>query len=227
MGALLVFAKNVNDLLHTALGFQEDESEATLDRLLSAAADENESITFFLCSIDSFTDLGQRKPDALKKAASGLLGVLVEQTPDDVFIDSIGVNEYLLVVPSINHSQAEQFGDELLRRFGAMADSIRTRPKIQITMSVATGAFPHHGKNRVEVVRGLREAMVNAQQRGPNQVCFVEPAALEAQSVELTTTQVEMLNALSEHEGRDVNSIIREAVDDVLVKHAPRPLDEN
>lgn len=225
MGAQLVFSKSINELLHIALGQIEDESAATLDRVLSAAADEEQSITFLLCCIDSFAELAQRKPDALKKAASGLLGVLTKQTPDDVFIDCIGVNEFLLIVPSVDREQAAQFAGELQRRFCAMTDSIRTRPKIHITMSVATGSFPQDGDQRIRLIRGLREAIYRAQKQEANQVCFIEPATHEAKTIQLTSIQMEQLEQLIQQEGRPADSIIREAIDDVLAKHTPKPLD--
>ncbi|MDP8243314.1 MAG: diguanylate cyclase [Candidatus Hinthialibacter antarcticus] len=225
MGAQLIFSKSVTDLLHAALGLNEDESAATLDRLLSSAADEEQSITFFLCCIDSFAELAQRKPEALKKAASGLLGVLMEQTPEDVFIDCIGVNEFLLVAPSVDREQAARFGEELQRRFCAMADAIRTRPKIHITMSVAAGRFPDDASHRGQLIRGLREAVYLAQQKGKSQICFIEPPSHEANTVQLTSIQLEMLTELVQYEGRTLDSVIREAVDDVLAKHAPKPIE--
>lgn len=217
MGAQLVFSKSMNDLLHAALGQDEDESAMTLDRLLSAAADEDQSITFMLCCIDSFNELAMRKPDALKKAASGLLGVLKEQTPEDVFIDCPGKNEFLLVVPGIDRDQSKQFSEELQRRFRAMADAIRTRPKIHITMSVAVGTFPSDADHCSQLMRGLREAIFNTKHQGGSKTCFIEPPALMKTQVEFTSIQLEQIEELSQQENRSPDSIIREAAD-VMIK---------
>lgn len=225
MGAQLIFTKSMNDLLHAALGQDEEDSAATLDRLLSAAADEKQAITFLLCSIDSFVELSQRKPDALKKAASGLLGVLTEQTPDDIYIDCTGVNEFLLVVPGIDRERSMQFSEELQRRFNAMADAIRTRPKIQITMSIAAGTFPDDASHRIQMMRGLREAMYRAQLNTIGNISFIEPSSHESRTIELTSIQLELVEQLVKQEGRSFDSIIREAVDDVISKHSIKALE--
>ncbi|MBZ0256524.1 diguanylate cyclase [bacterium] len=225
MGAQLIFTKSMNDLLHSALGQDEEDSAATLDRLLSAAADEKQSITFLLCGIDSFIELAQRKPDALKKAASGLLGVLKEQTPDDIYIDCTGVNEFLLVVSGIDRERSMQFSEELQRRFNAMADAIRTRPKIQITMSIAAGTFPDDASHRIQLMRGLREAMYRAQLNTGGSISFIEPPSHENRKIELTSIQLELVEQLVKQEGRSFDSIIREAVDDVISKHSIKALE--
>lgn len=212
MGTRLVFSKGPDDLLFAALG--EGQTESILDRLLSAAANENETIPFLLCAIDGFEGLASRRSTAaLKKAVAGLIGILHEQTPENVYIDCSGVNEFLLVLPSVSQEKAIEFGEELQRRFAAMAASIRTRPALQANLSVSCAIFPRDAQSSAELMRLLRETIYAIREEGGEQVRLAKAPMLVPLKAKITELQSRFLDEAASAQDSSVDSIVREAID--------------
>ncbi|MBI1388043.1 MAG: hypothetical protein GC154_06305 [bacterium] len=223
MGSLLVFNKQYDDLLSTVLYHPEQPTSGTLDRLLSAAADEGEQVTFILCSIDQFDELASnpRRKTVLKKACAGMIGVLVEQTPQDVYLDCPGVNQFLLILPNITCERAHDFAEEIQRRFTALASKIRSRPAVTITMSAACAAFPADADNRADLLRGLRESIKRCQKEREGCVCAFAPPDLEPVKVNLTATQIQALEAIASDQNSAIDALVRAAVDGFLEENRP------
>lgn len=221
MGGILVQTKSTTGLISAALpGDSTDQTNTTIDRILSAAVEENVIISFLVFRIDRFQELCYRfSRKKVRSVVAGLLALLLEQTPDDVYIDCPEVNEFFLLLPGIHPKQAEVAGEEIRRRFTVAAKAIFDGLDIEIDLSGAVASFPEDGDNRIELFRKIRETLYRTGPRNGKAIYHVKKQPIHSRKTEYTAVQLERLSKLVQREGVDEGFLLREALDDLLRKY--------
>ncbi len=134
-------------------------------------------------------------------------------------MDCVSGGEFLVILPSISQEQARKAGNEICKRFAAMVDSILAKSHLSVSLSGGTSEFPSNAENRTELFRGAREAAYRASKAGGNRVFPTEKGPMRATSTQYTSVQIEKLKQLSSMEGISQVSLLREALDDLLLKY--------
>jgi len=188
-----------------------------------AHASENDGIlTLALIDLDWFKktnhDYGRKAGDAvLVKVAS----VLQEHTHSGTCISRFGGEEFALLFPDTEREQAflavEQVRSavEGVKCYPVGSNSI----DMDVTISGGVAAYPTDGATVIEVLRKADQALYRAKATGRNKICIAQEERMATKTTHYTLTQLERLSKLSKEEKVGEAVLLREALDDLLIKY--------
>ena len=216
----MIAAREVDDLAQVALKPRRTERRGSVvERLLAKAAEENISLAFLLLRMDRFDEIVALNGYA-HQFVEGLLRILLEQTPDGVFVDCTDANEFLVILPTADKQQVKLAGDEIRKCFSALASTLMGDSHIRVSLSGGAAVFPRDADNQVDLFRSLREAALSAGLSGGDRIVFGKKEKMVLKTVHYTPAQMERLKRLAAHEGISEASLLREALDDCLNKYS-------
>lgn len=94
-----------------------------------------------------------------------------------------------------------------------------TAYELQITLSAGIASYPVDGRSEAELLRKADQAMYRAKEMGGNQVRLAYEERMVPKTSHYTQTQLERLSRLSEKEGVGEAVLLREALDNLLLKY--------
>ncbi len=215
MGNLLVQSRELSDIVHSAMQPpSHDETYRVIDRLLPSAADQNIPISLILFQIQPFAKIFDTLDEkTIRKIIGGFLAILMEQTPDLVYLDCAERNEFIVLIPTAETEQAMKAGEEISRRFEGMVKSITGRKRIPIKLFGGVSNFPHDADNRLDLFRCARSALYKASQDDTSNIMTVQKEKMHTKSVSYASDQMEFLKKITALEGTTEAAICREALD--------------
>ncbi len=215
MGNLLVQSKNLSDVVQSAMYHPyHNETYRVIDRLLPSTARENIPLSLILFKIEPFMQLIQLcEEQQIWKLIEGLLTILMEQTPDVVYVDCVEVNEFIVLIPAVNPDQALTAGDEICRRFHDMAKKMIRKKGLSLKLKGGLAVFPEDGENRLELFRIARAGIYQASQKARQTVIRMQNDRLISKSAGYASYQVDQMYEIASLEGVSVDSFLREAFD--------------
>lgn len=209
MGQPLILNRTMSQLANAAFGAKPNESYATLDRLLAAAASEGARLSVMLFSLEGFAE-AREQPTALRKALTLLLGILLQQTPDDVYVDCPAPNEFLAILPGASLEQVEIAAEEIRHRFTEAIREIKVRKPLEIRLNGVVAAFPEDGETRRALFNRLREELLNLGEEGGNRVRRVGTTELKAVQLNLPAPLLRRLHTIAELNGESLETVLEE-----------------
>jgi len=222
MGELLIFSKNRNDLIREAIAEPPDSRAIrTIDRLLAAAEKEKVSITFLFLRIDDIDGIRSRcNARKFRDLMACLLDIVLEKTPESVYVDCLDRNEFLLVMPGVTKENGSRICAQINDRFQTTASEIFKKEKEPLTISGVLVFFPEDVQNRIALISAGREALHLAQQAGGGRI--VQSIDKDTHSFTLAgpALQWDRLAKLAVIENRTLDLLLCEAVDDLLKKYS-------
>lgn len=221
MATFLVPQKNKEDFLNAAFSLvTKGETYRVVDRLLASAARENLHIPLLILQIDQYEKWKQGSDiNTLSQLVEGLALILVEHTPQEVVVDCINPNEFLVMLPSRNGEQTAQFGNEVINRFTEFSKKLMKSKRKKCTLSGGISVFPEDAKNRIELFQNARSALQEAVQKRDSEIIDAPMVEYDPRQFDLTEYQVKQLDALSTKLSMDESALVREAIDDLLLKY--------
>lgn len=97
---------------------------------------------------------------------------------------------------------------------------------LQVTVSVGVASFPIDARTDTELLRKADQALYRSKQLGRNQVRLAYEERMLPKTSHFTQTQLERLSRLAEHEGVGEAVLLREALDNLLLKYSVTRFDE-
>ena len=91
--------------------------------------------------------------------------------------------------------------------------------EIQVTLSAGIASYPVDARSETELLRKADQAMYQAKEMGGNQVRLAYEERMVPKTTHYTQTQLERLSRLSEKEGIGEAVLLREALDNLLLKY--------
>lgn len=186
-----------------------EESLAGLDGLPLAVA---------LCDLDLFKEVNERLG---RDAGDGVLRAwertLKGSLPGDAVVARVGGDEYAAALPDNSAESALIVMEEIRKHF---ANQFPTS-EIPFAASVSAGiaARPPHGETPAELLAAAREALMRAKRDGSNRVTIFVEEKMTMKSNYYTRATLDRLAKLSNATGRTEASLLREALDELLVKY--------
>jgi diguanylate cyclase (GGDEF)-like protein len=126
-----------------------------------------------------------------------------------------GGEEFGILLPSMEKEQAFL----LVERIRASIERARVEAIPRATVSGGVAAFPADGRTHSEVVRKADHALYRAKSTGRNKVCIAQEERMATKTTHFTITQLERLAKLSKEEGVGEAVLLRESLDDLLIKY--------
>ena len=192
--------------------------QSTLESILAGA--EGAPVSLALIDADHFArindELGHAAGDAVLKA----IAVELAKVPDAVAL-RYGGDEFVAIFPAIEREQAF-LRLERLREAIAGIETLKVEGRdipARLSISVGVAACPIDGSNEAELMRKADGALYRAKLSGRNKVSLAYEERMAPKTSHFTLTQLERLAELAKDQGVGEAVLLREALDDLLVKY--------
>ena len=201
---------------------QRKEFDDEFKRQMSDAMDKNEILTLALLDLDFFKNIndefGHSTGDAVLIQIASILKEVAKKATS---IARFGGEEFVLLFPDLEREQAfliiEQIRSQVekIKSYGAGKE----KTNVKVTISGGVSAFPTDGMNAIEVLRKADQALYRAKTTGRNKICIAQEERMATKTTHYTLTQLERLSKLSKEENVGEAVLLREALDDLLIKY--------
>ncbi len=179
---------------------------------------ESSAIALALIDLDHFKEIN----DTLGHAAGDTVLRSLERTlsgslPENAIVGRIGGDEYAAAIPDTTAESALILLEEIRNHFSSHNISPEIPRKIQLSVGIA--AKPPHAKTIADLMRCADEAMYRAKREGRGRVAIYVEDKMTLKSNFYPKAQLERLGKLSSATGRTEASLLREALEELLVKY--------
>ena len=180
---------------------------------------ERQPLAVALTDLDDFasinTSLGREAGDnVLRSWERTLQGSL----PKEARVARIGGDEYAVALPDHTAESALILFEEIRAHFGSHYPTPEVTWRVKASAGIA--ARPPHGETPAELVTAATEALMRAKREGSNRTSIYVEEKMTLKSNYYTRATLDRLGKLSAATGRTEASLLREALDELLVKYS-------
>jgi len=198
-------------------GFEEKLKAAVLH-----AQQNDRPLSLGFLDIDFFKRLndgmGHEAGDVVIKA----IGELVKRAAGDkAIVCRYGGEEYILIFPDTEREQAFLLIESAraeIAQLKSMSDG-KKKVNAQLTISGGIAAFPIDAQDENELLRKADQALYKAKATGRNKIVLSFEEKMAPKTSHYTLTQLERLSELAKEQGVGEAVLLREALDNLLVKY--------
>ena len=184
----------------------------------SLAALDGEPLAVALCDLDRFKDvndrLGRAAGDAVLRAWER---TLKGSLPPDAVVARVGGDEYAAALPEHSAESALIVMEEIRKHFENQFPTSEVPFSAGVSAGIA--ARPPHGESPSQLLAAAREALMRAKRDGSNRVTIFVEEKMTMKSNYYSRATLDRLAKLSKATGRTEASLLREALDELLVKY--------
>jgi len=201
-------------------------SRKTLEARFTSTFDEAKSdhrpLSLAFLDIDDFKnindELGQAAGDSTIIRVADTIKAL---TGSDTISGRYGGDEFAILFPSTEREQAF-LALERIRSEIEKLQTIEVQGKqlnVEVSISGGVAAYPIDGRNEREILRNADQAIYRAKSTGRNKICLSHEERMVTKTTHYTPTQLERLAKLSHDLNVGEADLLREAMDDLLIKY--------
>ena len=198
-------------------GFEEKLKAAVLHALEN---DRPLSLGFF--DIDYFKrlndGLGHEAGDVIIKAVGD---IIQSMTGEKGIVCRYGGEEYTLIFPDTEREQAFLIMEGIrgeIERQTSFSDG-KKEVSAQLTVSGGIASFPIDAQDENELLRKVDQALYRGKGSGRNKIVLAYEEKMAPKTSHYTLTQLERLSELSKEQGVGEAVLLREALDNLLIKY--------
>ena len=201
-----------------------DAFEEKFKGLMQSANETGSPLSLAFLDIDHFLQInetyGHVGGDQVLKAVAEILR---EQAGPANCVARYGGDEFALIFPSMEREQAFL----LIERIRAEVEACQTFGNLstRITITAGISAFAIDGNSENEILRKADQALYRAKKTGRNTIRLAYEEKMAPKTAHFTLTQLERLTNLSKDEGVGEAVLLREALDDLLLKYGTNPIE--
>ena len=192
------------------------------EELLPAAEQRGDPLTVLVLDIDEFLQINETQGrEAGDAVIEEVARVLRNTMPESAVISRMGGDEFAAALPDVRLDDAFTLAESVRRAVSELR--FEHRPDIRLSTSIGLASYPSHGRRDVELMREADEALYTAKTTGRNKVSLpLADSRMVTKTSHYTATQLQRLAQLSQEAGRNVASLLREALDDLFRKYTAR-----
>ncbi len=195
----------------------EDRLAAAIDQ---AQADQS-PLTLALVDIDEFMQINQKVGHTGGDIVLKCLGDIIRRAGEGIIGTRYGGDEFALLFPNTEREQAflklERMRTEVEGQTSFQDGDAKV--EILITISAGVAALPMDGSDASELMRKADGAMYRAKAGGRNKIVLSYEERMAPKTSHYTLTQLERLASLAKEQDVGEAVLLREALDDLLVKY--------
>lgn len=157
-----------------------------------------------------------------------LARILESNAGKDALIARYGGDEFVVLLMNTEREQAFLTMERVrsaVHEIKSLRVGEQTIP-VQVTVSVGVASFPIDARSGTELLRKADQALYRSKQMGRNQVRLAYEERMLPKTSHYTQTQLERLSRLAEREGVGEAVLLREALDNLLMKYNVTRFDE-
>jgi diguanylate cyclase (GGDEF)-like protein len=198
-------------------GFEEKLKAAVLH-----AQQTDRPLSLAFLDIDHFKrlndSLGHEAGDVIIKA----VGDVVQRVAGEGAVNCrYGGEEYTIIFPDTEREQAfliiERTRAEIAQ-LNTLSDG-KQEVNAQLTISGGIAAYPNDAQEENELLRKADQAMYKAKSTGRNKIVLAYDEKMAPKTSHYTLTQLERLSELAKEQGVGEAVLLREALDNLLIKY--------
>jgi diguanylate cyclase (GGDEF)-like protein len=185
---------------------------------MTAAADIGEAVSLAFLDIDHFETINREfGHDGGDQVLRGVAKILTQEAGKDAVLARYGGDEFALLFQNTEREQAFL----ILERIRSAVDRSRAFEKVETEITVTGGlaSYPVDGSSEAEIIRKADQALYRAKKTGRNNIRLAYEEKMAPKTSHFTLTQLERLTNLAEKEGVGEAVLLREALDDLLIKY--------
>ena len=198
-------------------GFEEKLKAAVLH-----AQQNDRPLSLAFLDIDFFKRLndgmGHESGDVIIKA----VGEIVKRAGGDkAIVCRYGGEEYILIFPDMEREQAFLLTENArveISQLKSMSDG-KKKVNAQLTISGGIAAFPIDAQDENELLRKADQALYKAKATGRDKIVLAYEEKMAPKTSHYTLTQLERLSELAKEQGVGEAVLLREALDNLLIKY--------
>ncbi len=208
--------------------FKRDVFEEQFPRLLEEARDHGKPLSLAFLDIDEFKSVndqhGQQTGDAVLKTIAGIVEKVAGESTMKV---RYGGDEFLILFPDTVREQAFLLLEKIrlqvesLAKYGDGQHQVDT----QITVSAGIASYPVDATTENELKRNADQALYRAKVAGRNAIRLAYEEKMAPKTNHYTLTQLERLTKLAKERSISEAILLREALDDLLIKYGVNPIE--
>lgn len=191
---------------------------------MQAAAEGNLPVSLAFLDIDNFLQINQTfghiGGDQVLKSISAILR---DQAGEHAITVRYGGDEFALIFPNTEREQAFLTMERIRAQVEAQERFGEVRTRITITSGIA--ACPIDGSTESEILRKADQALYRAKKTGRNSIRLAYEEKMAPKTSHFTLTQLERLSSLAKEEGVGEAVLLREALDDLLLKYGTNDIE--
>ena len=192
--------------------------------LMQSASESGEPLSLAFLDIDHFLQINQSfghvGGDQVLQAVAAILQSLAGE---NTRIARYGGDEFALIFPNTEREQAFL----ILERIRAEVESRETFNEIDTNVTITAGiaAYAIDGNTENEILRKADQALYRAKKNGRNMIRLAYEEKMAPKTAHFTLTQLERLTNLAQEEGVGEAVLLREALDDLLLKYGTNDIE--
>lgn len=180
--------------------------------------DPGVAVSLALIDVDNFArindEYGRAAGDSVLR---GLEEVLTGSLPEGALLGRVGGDEYAAALPDMPAEGALIVFEEI-RQHVADRDPV-PEVKHRTHLSVGIANRPTHASSVSELFRAAKEGLFRAKSEGRNRTAIYVESKMVLKSNYYSRASLDRLAKLSSARNRTEASLLREALDDLLIKH--------
>ncbi len=178
-------------------------------------------VSLALLDLDHFKeindDYGNKVGDEVLRS---LEGALLGSLPQDALVGRLGGDEYAVALPDAPAEGALILLEEIRSHFSSRPPGSSVPRKVFFSAGIASR--PPHANSLQDLFRAADEALYRAKSEGKSRVAIYQESRMTLKSNYYPKAALERLGKLSAALNRTEASLLREALDDLFLKHKDR-----
>jgi diguanylate cyclase (GGDEF)-like protein len=191
---------------------------------MQSAAESGQPISLAFLDIDNFLKINETFGHAGgDQVLEGVSAILQAQAGEGAITARYGGDEFALIFPNTEREQAFL----RMERIRSEVEAQKTFGDVltQITITGGIAAYPIDGSSESEILRKADQALYRAKKAGRNSIRLAYEEKMAPKTSHFTLTQLERLSYLSKEEGVGEAVLLREALDDLLIKYGTNDIE--
>ena len=196
--------------------------EETLKAAVLHAQENDHPLSLGFLDIDHFKQLndslGHEAGDVLIKAVGD---IVQSMAGGKAIVCRYGGDEYTLIFPDMEREQAFLITEGIrgeIERQTSFSDG-KKEVTTQLTITGGIAAFPIDAQDENELLRKADQALYRGKVSGRNKIVLAYEEKMAPKTSHYTLTQLERLSELAKEQGVGEAVLLREALDNLLVKY--------
>jgi len=198
--------------------------ETGFETLMRAAIEDTQPLSLAFLDIDHFLQINEIYTHAGgDQVLMTTARIVQEQAGENAVIARYGGDEFALLFPNTEREQAFL----ILERIRAKVDEQEDFNDISTHVTITGGisAYPIDGSSESEILRKADQALYRAKKTGRNTIRLAYEEKMAPKTAHFTLTQLERLSYLAKEEGLGEAVLLREALDDLLLKYGTNDIE--
>lgn len=194
--------------------------EEVFKTLMEKAAGSDTLISLAFLDIDNFLHVNENYGhttgnQVLQKVAETIKAHIM---PEAILV-RYGGDEVVVLFPDIAREQAFLMLEKVRQAVETQVMTSEDGDNFHVTISVGVASYPNDGMTESEIFRKADQALYKAKIDGRNTIRLAYEERMAPKTAHFTLTQLERLTKLAKEQGVGEAVLLREALDDLLLKY--------